>query len=344
MDSWGTGTVGSVNTSTSAVAGAFGGFLSAVGTAAKTAMNQIPLAMWGIKGSLIVATSNVGATVVDILNMGRKNVGTAASNLMASIPNAALRGQKDAVLIATGIPAAIASGIQSRRDTVTSAMDALATAMKNSMTPAAERAKLVGELTGKQLAAGLHSKDPVVFAAATSAQVVILKRLAELGPAATTLGKGTVGGLVTGLLSAAGLKKAKAAGQTLWDAINAPFSTSITVRLTGKYSGKLVPLAAGAWNLAQDTMAMVHAGEMVVPAQMARNLRAALSDVRTMNGSPVFSTPASSWGKMATNSGGGGDTVIHTHVMLDGRQVAEVVDRYQGIRYKLSGSTQFSPN
>jgi TP901 family phage tail tape measure protein len=100
-------------------------------------------------------------------------------------------------------------------------------------------------------------------------------------------------------------------------------------------------LATGAWNLAHDAVATVHAGEMVVPAKMARDLRAALGAVGTMNSAPTLSTPASpSWGS-AIGSAGGGDTVIHTHVMLDGRQITEVVDRHQGQRYLLSGSSRY---
>ena len=76
----------------------------------------------------------------------------------------------------------------------------------------------------------------------------------------------------------------------------------------------------GAWNLAQDTLAMVHKGEMIIPAAPASRMR----DI---------------WG----GGGGASETTHHIHVDLDGRQIAEVVDRHQGTRYKLTGTSQFAP-
>jgi hypothetical protein len=81
--------------------------------------------------------------------------------------------------------------------------------------------------------------------------------------------------------------------------------------------------ATGAWKLANDTLANLHKGEMVVPAAPAQDLR----DL---------------WGG-GNSSGGSGTTVHHTHVHLDGREIANIVDQYQGTRLLLSGSSRLRP-
>jgi TP901 family phage tail tape measure protein len=77
----------------------------------------------------------------------------------------------------------------------------------------------------------------------------------------------------------------------------------------------------GAWNLAHDTLAMLHAGEMVVPAAPASQMRGAWE---------------------GGSLGGGGDIAmhLHTHIYLDSKQIAENVDVRQGMRYLLSGTSR----
>jgi hypothetical protein len=91
----------------------------------------------------------------------------------------------------------------------------------------------------------------------------------------------------------------------------------------GVNMGKLgVPtFASGAWNLPKDTLGMLHKGEMIIPER-----------------------PASTFRSLMGGSGGGGEQTHRINVMLDGRQVAEVVDRHQGTRYSLSGTSKFRPS
>ena len=86
--------------------------------------------------------------------------------------------------------------------------------------------------------------------------------------------------------------------------------------------GKLpIPsFAVGALNIPSDTLAMVHKGEMIVPAASAQGLR-----------------------NLGGNGGSGQSIVHHTHIHLDGREIANIVDQYQGTRLLLSGSSRARP-
>jgi hypothetical protein len=104
-----------------------------------------------------------------------------------------------------------------------------------------------------------------------------------------------------------------------------PMGGSFNVGFPGAGIGhvKIPQMATGAWNLASDMLAMVHKGEMVVPAAPAAQLR-------------------NTWAGGAP-SGGGGTTVHIIQVTLDGKQISEVVDRHQGTRFLLSGSSKARP-
>jgi hypothetical protein len=83
--------------------------------------------------------------------------------------------------------------------------------------------------------------------------------------------------------------------------------------------------ATGAWELASNQLAMLHKGEMVVPAVPAQQLR-------------------QTWAQSAgSHSGSGGEYHIHTHIYLDGKQIAENVDKRQGLKFLLGGSSQNRP-
>jgi TP901 family phage tail tape measure protein len=101
--------------------------------------------------------------------------------------------------------------------------------------------------------------------------------------------------------------------------------------------------AEGAWNIPNTMPGVVHAGEMIVPAKMAENLRAVLSSIGTMSGSLPVSTPSGMAWSPPSYGGASSDSTQthHIHVMLDGRQIAEVVDRHQGVRYLLHGSSRY---
>jgi TP901 family phage tail tape measure protein len=134
--------------------------------------------------------------------------------------------------------------------------------------------------------------------------------------------------------------------QGMWDGITTAFKSSINTIIDGwnklkfgipgfdlgpvHYGGfnltmpPIKRLDVGAWNLASDMLAMVHKGEMVVPAAPAAQLR-------------------NTWAGGAQPSGSGNTTHI-IQVMLDGKQVAETVDRHQGTRFLLSGSSKMRPS
>lgn len=83
--------------------------------------------------------------------------------------------------------------------------------------------------------------------------------------------------------------------------------------------------AAGTVSVPYDMAAIVHQGEMIIPADTAQGLR------------DVWASPAAGAGA------GGGDVHIHSHIYLDGKQIAESVEVRQGIRYLLSGSSRARP-
>jgi TP901 family phage tail tape measure protein len=140
--------------------------------------------------------------------------------------------------------------------------------------------------------------------------------------------------------------KITAAAKGMWDGISDAFKASINRIIDGwnglkfgipgfdvgpvHYGGfnltmpHIPRLDVGAWNLASDMLAMVHKGEMVIPAAPAAQLRNAWSG--------------------GASTAGGSDTTHHIQVMLDGKQVAEVVDRHQGTKYLLSGSSKMRPS
>ena len=108
---------------------------------------------------------------------------------------------------------------------------------------------------------------------------------------------------------------------------------SITVPFVGTFGGqdfswgglgigllKVPSFAVGALNIPSDTLAMVHKGEMIVPAASAQGLR-----------------------NLGGNGGSGQSIVHHTHIHLDGREIANIVDQYQGTRLLLSGSSRARP-
>ena len=153
-------------------------------------------------------------------------------------------------------------------------------------------------------------------------------------PAMTNSGGAVIGGMV-GMGASVGHALAVGLASAFVNGLNAVIgvinSVHFDIQVLGQHlrwdGVKLPPLSVprfdkGAWELAQDQLAMVHKGEMIVPAAPAQGLR----DL---------------WGR---GGGTGGEThVHHTHVYLDGREIANVVDQYTGTRLLLSGSSRARP-
>jgi hypothetical protein len=109
---------------------------------------------------------------------------------------------------------------------------------------------------------------------------------------------------------------------------------SVTVPFVGTFGGqdfswgglgigllKVPTFDKGVLNIPRDTLAMVHKGEMVVPSAQAAALRGA-------------------WGAPRP---GGETSTHHTHIYLDGREIADAVELQQGKRWLLAGSTGYRP-
>jgi hypothetical protein len=72
--------------------------------------------------------------------------------------------------------------------------------------------------------------------------------------------------------------------------------------------GSVAMYDVGAWNLSKDQLAMVHSGEMIIPADMAGGMRS------------LFKGAANGNAPIAANQNGGGDTHIHYSPVIHERE------------------------
>lgn len=207
-------------------------------------------------------------------------------------------------------------GLKAERQAPLDALSALHNDLKHQLTITQEEHRLRGELSNSDLAKGLKSKDPDVYAEAVATKKLITDRLTELQHGSTI-----AGGLV-----ASNLKDSIALGLSSGNPITGTWSMHIVSQngssaggsssaATTSSKGALKPKAfdIGAWDVPENQLAMVHAGEMILTARQAGLVRAGGGVPQVVAG--------------ATPSGGGGGLIVHSHLYLDGRQIAEHQDR-----------------
>jgi len=192
----------------------------------------------------------------------------------------------------------IAAGITAARDEPLDAFNTLKDMLKNAMTPTAEFARLTGELTSKALARGLKSNDPAVRAQAEATKGLIIARLEELAASGQVKGEKAARLLKAGLRSkdpeiraaAQGVKNivttqldktAPAAGdaganaaKAFIDRMLARFPKFVREWVAKQLHASGFPgYAAGSWSVPATQLAVVHRGEMIIPAAAAQVIR-----------------------------------------------------------------------
>jgi hypothetical protein len=203
-----------------------------------------------------------------------------------------------------------AAGMLDKQNDPMLAMEALQRASETALTRGAEIARLKGQLTSTELAAGLNDEREGVRLAAQAAQAVIVARLSTLGVDAAGWGSNIGWNLAHGLSSQYYQVYSAAAG--LGSAIRGqlqirsePSDPNSPLRGITEWGGNIAKTLAGG----------------------------ALGELRTLRGAAgaMASAMVPSFGGAMTPAfaGAGGTTVIHTHLYLDGRQVAENVTRHQ---------------
>jgi hypothetical protein len=207
---------------------------------------------------------------------------------------------------------ALSQAVTAARQLPLDAFDALVEMLKNPMSRTKEAARLAGQLTSKALAEGLRSNDPAIRAQAEATKQAIIDRLTALSNSSGEIGRKGGAALAAGLRSkdpqiraaAQAAKKAiddklaaaKGSASTAGQNAGAAFSQGVQsgvgstgFRFNGSFAfrGGMRALASGDWNVARDQVALIHQGEMVVPARPAAEIRAAAA-------SPVSSSSRSS--------------------------------------------------
>jgi hypothetical protein len=199
------------------------------------------------------------------------------------------------------LPGDIADALREGREDWQDALTQLSTDLEDETTRAARIAELQGALTGAALAEGLASSDPLVSAQAAATRDLILEQLAIEGVFQQGYNVGALWskGLAGGVLSHLELVQAQ-----LWQ------YKQLMVGKSPPPKGPLKDVDTGGFNIGAAWAEGIAkgAGTFQVP------------DLGLMGGAA---------GRTGSVAGGGGAAGnIHTHVYLDGRQIAEVIDRH----------------
>lgn len=207
---------------------------------------------------------------------------------------------------------AAASGLISGQQDVESGAAALAEALKNEISGTKRIAKIEGTLTGQALADALASKDPLVRAKARLYKQSLEAQWEALQKDASEWGQNIGAGWISGI--GRGIQSHYAILRHQLEKVESdlrgksPPKTGPLAGLTGE------PIGSYWMNTLADGIDGAH-------ARMRRSLVAVAGSSMAVGMGPAFAG--------AGSGGGGGPLVVHTHVHLDGRQIAESVDRHQ---------------
>lgn len=206
---------------------------------------------------------------------------------------------------------ALSQAVTAARQLPLDAFDTLVEMLKNPLSRTKEAARLAGQLTSKALAEGLRSNDPAIRAQAEATKQAIIDRLTALSSSSGDIGRKGGQALAAGLRSkdpqiraaAQAAKKAideklalaKGSASTAGQNAGAAFSKGVAsgvgssgFKFNGSFAfrGGMRALASGDWNVARDQVALIHKGEMVVPARPAEAIRQAASAPVGLQGRP----------------------------------------------------------
>ena len=244
-----------------------------------------------------------GRDVAGDLARGADGIDSAARVMTVPVSDALRKARIAAAKEAKAIPGDIAKALISGQEDVDSGMTQLTDLMENSLSDAAKIAKLKGVLASKELAAGLVDERADVRAAAKQVQDDALEQLQLLESGAydaavdsgTTLAeqlrlqrekvatatKEMVRGAKDNLeFSDEAYAAARATMQAWIDGIRSLLGTAQSLASTLPASlrppgtGPMPTFATGAWDIPSDMLAGLHAGEMVIPADLAAAIRA----------------------------------------------------------------------
>jgi hypothetical protein len=289
------------------VVGAMGGLGTAATEMAATVDNRIA----SLKGA---AEMHMPATVEAMragLALGGSVIAAEAGKIAGMLPSEISARVEEIREAGRNNVVQFAAGMLDKQNDPMLAMEALAAANEQALTRGAEIARLKGQLTSAELAAGLTDEREAVRLAAQAARLEITSRLEALGVEASGWGANIGSALGGGLDSQYGVVR-DAAG-----------------RLAGAVRGQI-----GIRSEPSDPSSPLHS-ITEWGGNIAKTLAGgALGELRSLRGAagamagamvPAFG------GAMAPAfaGGAGGATVIHTHLYLDGKEVAENVTRHQ---------------
>ncbi|TAL06729.1 MAG: hypothetical protein EPO00_10575 [Chloroflexota bacterium] len=233
----------------------------------------------------------------------------------------------------------MATSLRGGYDDVFEAATELAGAASDPLDYATRKARLTGLLTGAELQAGLHSTDPIVRAEAEALAGRIQTELATLEAAAKRYGLRTGQEYAAGLRAAYGIvsESAKAVAGAATGAFKAssPPGPESPLHHIGDWGER----TAEAW--ADRLRSGVEAIDLE-PA-LAR-VGASFRGMESRGGGQTSIATGSGGGLAPTSAPAGAGTgasgviELHSHLHLDGRVIAEIVDRH--LYYQTSGASR----
>ena len=250
---------------------------------------------------------------------------TSATNLALRDPitSAIKQARRDASVQAELAMGDIASKIHQSRSNIETAMASVTDGLKHQLTKAQEIAQLKGELTGKALARGLRSADPEVQAEAVYAKGLIEARLAELQGKAQAYGNNTM------IAYGNGIRGAK--GQIIRD-VEHTLKAVVGILKASSPPGPDSPLHhIQTWG--RNTMHAFGDGAREAAGQVASSFRFAAGA-----GAGGLAMAGAGGPAVGSGSGRGGAVVVHSHLYLDGREIASSVDQHMYSRLAPGGA------
>lgn len=254
--------------------------------------------------------------VADAIRRGGPVVAAEAGKVAGMLPSQ-IAAKVDAVRRAGGDQVvAFAAGVLEKQNDPLLAIEALQKAQETALTRGEEIARLKGQLTGTQLAAGLNDQRVEVRLAAQAARAVIVERLNQLGVDGYGAGESLMNNVANGIRAAKESAKdaARAAGREIRDVF--PFSEPKDPQSPFRGITRWNPLKTVIDNMAASG------------ADAAAAARKAFSRVAVPDLSGLAGLGQPSGGPILAGAGAAGGAPVVIQLQLDGRTVAEVVDRH----------------
>lgn len=254
--------------------------------------------------------------VADAIRRGGPVVATEAGKVAGMLPSQ-IAAKVDAVRRAGGDQVvAFAAGVLEKQNDPLLAIEALQKAQETALTRGEEIARLKGQLTGTQLAAGLNDQRVEVRLAAQAARAVIVERLNQLGVDGYGAGESLMNNVGNGIRAAKESAKdaARDAGREIRDVF--PFSEPKDPQSPFRGITRWNPLKTVIDNMAASG------------ADAAAAARRAFSRVAVPDLSGLAGLGQPSGVPILAGAGAAGGTPVVIQLQLDGRTVAEVVDRH----------------